>query len=128
MTRQNDNLFIVFVLLGGQIENRAAMLFNRFVAEPPVHLVTVHECVDLVLVVRVKEAAANAPWQDSEHFVLVTQINHHSERSRDGDPERIIESVNATVQGFARAGCRVRAAAGQAFPKPLRLMGLTNSI
>ena len=87
----------------GQVENRSAVVLDGFVAEPPVHLVTVHESLDLVLGVGVEETAANAPGQDSEHLVLITQISHHSERSRDGDAERIVETVNSHGTGFRRS-------------------------
>ena len=65
------------ILFAGQCEDRLAVFFDGFIAEPPVHLIAIHERSDLILGMGVEETTANTSGQNSNHFDLVAQIDHH---------------------------------------------------
>ena len=87
------------------------MLLDGPVAEPPVHFLSADEGLDLILGMRMEDAAGDPARQYRQDLVVVAQIRHHSQRSRIDHFERIVEGENGPVEGLSRALEGMRAVA-----------------
>ena len=99
------------------------MFLDGLVAEPPVHLLSTDESLNLILGVGMEDAAGDPARQYRQDLVVVAQIRHHSQRSRIDHFERIVEGENGPVEGLSRALEGMRAIAQQTFAEPFPAYG-----
>ena len=99
------------------------MLFNGLIAEPPVHLLSVDEGLDLILGMGMEEAAGDPARQNRQYLFVIVQIRHHPQRSRSGHLEGIAEGENGPVEGLSGTLERMRSVAEQTFAEPFPAYG-----